>query len=174
MDSPKTSNDAQQQKKRNSNRRSRNNQTKNNGSAAQPLNQKSKPSADPKSKGHCSQQTTDKKNADGEKMNNNRHQSGRTSQKKNEEGDRRNFPDYYRPDVVQHALEKNVLFSGILRIHQVKVKVLVFKITKLHTLQNKYHQLGVFFIIITISEKLQRSLYFNAKWRRRFSHSRCL
>ena len=128
MDSPKTSNDAQQQKKRNSNRRSRNNQTKNNGSAAQPLNQKSKPSADPISKGHCSQQTTDKKNADGEKMNNNRHHSGRTSQKKNEEGDRRNFPDYYRPDVVQHALEKNVLFSGILRIHQVKLKVLVFKI----------------------------------------------
>ena len=119
MESPKTSNDAQQHKKKNSNHRSRNSQTKEskNGSAAQPLNQKSK-SADPKAKGHSSQ-TMDKKNANGEKMNANR--PGRSSH----EAERRNFPDYYRPDVVQHALEKNVLFSGLLRIHQVSLGILI-------------------------------------------------
>ena len=46
----------------------------------------------------------------------------RMNGQKRSEGENRNFSDYYRVEVVQHALEKGVIFSGTVRIHQKNYK----------------------------------------------------
>ena len=46
----------------------------------------------------------------------------RKNGQKRSEGENRNFSDYYRVEVVQHALQKGVIFSGTVRIHQKNYK----------------------------------------------------